>query len=140
MELAQGELDALLICLPFEEPGVVTLPLYDESFMVTVPAKHAWVKRKTIATDDFATETVLLLGAGHCIRDQVMASRPELHRAAGGRRRFAEGGGGQFDRDHPPHGGLRPRPLRLETHRDSLIHSPTACALDCVIRLGGPAA
>ncbi len=74
--LVAGELDAVLVCLPFEEPGVVTLPLYDEPFVVMVPSKHAWARRKQIATDDLASETVLLLGAGHCFRDQVVAACP----------------------------------------------------------------
>jgi len=74
--LIDGELDAVLVCLPFEEPGIVTLPLYDEPFMVMVPARHPWTKRKTIPTDDLADETVLLLGAGHCFRDQVVAACP----------------------------------------------------------------
>src|SRR4030067_229625 len=70
----RGALGGGLVCLPFEEPGVVPLPLYDEPFMVMVQAKHAWAKRKTIATDDLATETVLLLGAGHCFRHKVVAA------------------------------------------------------------------
>jgi len=74
--LMQSELDAVLVCLPFEEPGVVTLPLYDEPFTVMVPANHAWARRESIPTDDLATETVLLLGAGHCFRDQVVAACP----------------------------------------------------------------
>jgi len=74
--LLSGDLDAVLVCLPFEEPGVVTLPLYDEPFMLMAPARHAWSKRKQIATDDLASETVLLLGAGHCFRDQVIAACP----------------------------------------------------------------
>ena len=92
--LVQGELDAVLVCLPFEEPGVVTLPLYDEPFMVMVPAKHAWAKRKSIATDDLSTETVLLLGAGHCFRDQVVAACPSCvgpPAAEGGLQKAVEG-------------------------------------------------
>ena len=92
--LIAGELDAVLVCLPFEEPGVVTLPLYDEPFMVMVPAKHAWARRKTIATDDLATETVLLLGAGHCFRDQVVAACPSCvgpPAAEGGLQKAVEG-------------------------------------------------
>jgi LysR family hydrogen peroxide-inducible transcriptional activator len=74
--LAHGELDAVLVCLPFEEPGVVTLPLYDEPFMVMVPAEHPWARARTIATDSLSTQTVLLLGVGHCFRDQVVAACP----------------------------------------------------------------
>ena len=74
--LVAGEIDAMIACLPFEEPGVVTLPVYDEPFVVMVPAAHAWARRKTIATDELSNETVLLLGAGHCFRDQVIAACP----------------------------------------------------------------
>ena len=92
--LVAGELDAVLVCLPFEEPGVVTLPLYDEPFMVMVPARHAWAKRKSIVTDDLATETVLLLGVGHCFRDQVIAACPSCvgpPAAQGGLQKAVEG-------------------------------------------------
>jgi len=92
--LVAGELDAVLVCLPFEEPGVVTLPLYDEPFMVMVPARHAWTKRKTIPTDELSTETVLLLGAGHCFRDQVVAACPSCvgpPAAEGGLQKAVEG-------------------------------------------------
>jgi LysR family hydrogen peroxide-inducible transcriptional activator len=92
--LVQGELDAVLVCLPFEEPGVVTLPLYDEPFMVMVPARHSWTKRKRLVTDDLATETVLLLGAGHCFRDQVVAACPSCvgpPAAEGGLQKAVEG-------------------------------------------------
>ena len=92
--LVQGELDAVLVCLPFEEPGVVTLPLYDEPFMVMVPATHAWARRKTVATDDLSNETVLLLGAGHCFRDQVVAACPSCvgpPAAEGGLQKAVEG-------------------------------------------------
>jgi LysR family hydrogen peroxide-inducible transcriptional activator len=92
--LVAGELDAIIACLPFEEPGVVTLPLYDEPFMVMVPASHAWAKRKSIVTGNLATETVLLLGAGHCFRDQVVAACPSCvgpPAAEGGLQKAVEG-------------------------------------------------
>jgi LysR family transcriptional regulator, hydrogen peroxide-inducible genes activator len=75
--LLQGELDVALICLPFEASGVVTLPLYDEPFVVLAPATHAWCGRDAIPADDLGSETVLLLGAGHCFRDQVVAACPD---------------------------------------------------------------
>lgn len=92
--LLQGELDAVLICLPFEEPGVATLPLYDEPFAVMVPADHPWAQRDAIATEELSTQTVLLLGAGHCFRDQVVAACPSCvgpPAAEGGLQRAVEG-------------------------------------------------
>jgi len=74
--LQRGELDAIVVCLPLEEPGLVSLPLYDEPFVVLIPAAHPWSAREVISTDELASQTVLLLGAGHCFRDQVVAACP----------------------------------------------------------------
>ena len=92
--LVQGDLDAVLVCLPFEEPGVVTLPLYDEPFQVMVPAAHPWARTKSVTTDDLSTQIVLLLGAGHCFRDQVVAACPSCigtPAAEGGLQKAVEG-------------------------------------------------
>ena len=92
--LVSGELDAVLVCLPFEEPGVVTLPLYDEPFVVMVPAEHAWAGREAVMAADLSAETVLLLGAGHCFRDQVLAACPSCvgpPAAEGGLQKAVEG-------------------------------------------------
>ncbi len=93
-QLIQGDLDAVLVCLPFDEPGVVTLPLYDEPFQVMVPAAHAWAGAKSVSTGDLSTQTVLLLGAGHCFRDQVVAACPSCvgpPAAEGGLQKAVEG-------------------------------------------------
>jgi LysR family hydrogen peroxide-inducible transcriptional activator len=71
-ELKRGEVDVILIALPFEEPGVVTRAVYDEPFMVAVPKGHAWEGRKRVTTDELTNESLLLLGEGHCFRDQVL--------------------------------------------------------------------
>ena len=70
--LKSGEVDAILIALPFEEPGVVTRVLYDEPFMVAFPKGHPWEGRKRITSDELMSESLLLLGEGHCFRDQVL--------------------------------------------------------------------
>jgi LysR family transcriptional regulator, hydrogen peroxide-inducible genes activator len=74
--LERGELDVVLVCQPFEEPGIVVLPVYDEPFAVMVPAAHPWARNGSVATADLSTQTVLLLGTGHCFRDQVLAACP----------------------------------------------------------------
>ena len=70
--LKQGEVDVILIALPFEEPGIVVRPVYDEPFMVAVPQGHAWEKKKSVTADELTSESLLLLGEGHCLRDQVL--------------------------------------------------------------------
>jgi LysR family transcriptional regulator, hydrogen peroxide-inducible genes activator len=80
--LKEGELDAILVSLPFEEPGVVTLPLYDEPFVAVLPAAHPLSREETLTLEDMADATLLLLGAGHCFRDQVLELCPGCLRTA----------------------------------------------------------
>lgn len=78
--LNEGEVDAILIALPFAEPGVVVTPLYEETFEVLLPAKHPLAKQKAIAPEALDDETVLMLGEGHCLRDQVLSFCPHVRR------------------------------------------------------------
>ena len=82
--LKSGEIDAAVLALPFSEPGLLMQPLYDEPFMVALPAGHAWEARKSIPAVDLKKETMLLLGSGHCLRDQVLQVCPELMRFSSG--------------------------------------------------------
>ncbi len=77
-KLRHSELDAIIIALPFEEPEVLTLPLYDEPFVVLLPAGHRLADKEQITGDELAQEQMLLLGPGHCFRDQVLESCPPL--------------------------------------------------------------
>jgi LysR family hydrogen peroxide-inducible transcriptional activator len=70
--LKSGEVDAILIALPYEESGVATRALYDEPFVVAVPKGHAWEGRKRVTSEELTNESLLLLGEGHCFRDQVL--------------------------------------------------------------------
>ncbi len=78
--LRQGELDAAIMALPFAAQGLLVQPLYDESFVVALPKKHAWANRAAISAQDLKSETMLLLGSGHCFRDQVLEVCPEMSR------------------------------------------------------------
>lgn len=75
-KLKQGELDVIIISLPFSEQGILTLPVYDEPFAVLLPASHPLTQRKSIGPKQLEDESVLLLGAGHCFRDQVLEACP----------------------------------------------------------------
>jgi LysR family hydrogen peroxide-inducible transcriptional activator len=83
-KLRKGELDAMLIATPVEEPGLLSLPLYDEPFQVALPAEHPLRKKKTVTSADLEAENILLLGTGHCFRDQVLQACPYLNRTASG--------------------------------------------------------
>ncbi len=75
--LKQGKLDVILIALPFNESGIMTQAVYDEPFEAVIPVDHHWKNRKHIDANELAQENLLLLGPGHCFRDQVLASCPD---------------------------------------------------------------
>ncbi len=78
--LKSGDIDVALLAQPFSEPGIMMQAVYDEPFMVALPAGHAWAARKAIPAADLKKETMLLLGSGHCLRDQVLQVCPEMMR------------------------------------------------------------
>ena len=91
--LKQGEVDVILVALPFAEPGVSTRAVYDEPFLVAVPQGHALEKKKHISADELARESLLLLGSGHCFRDQVLDLCSNVQRTKrGALARTLEGG------------------------------------------------
>ena len=76
--LKHGEIDAAIMALPLPDAGLMVQPLYDEDFVVAVPRDHPWSTRTSVTADDLKHENMLLLGAGHCFRDQVLEVCPEL--------------------------------------------------------------
>ena len=75
-KLRRGDVDVILVALPFSEPGVETLPVYDEAFEIVMPAYHPLTEKQYIEPHDLAQETVLMLGEGHCFREQVLEVCP----------------------------------------------------------------
>jgi LysR family hydrogen peroxide-inducible transcriptional activator len=80
--LKRGDIDAAMVALPFDEPGITVTPLYDEDFVVALAKTHPWAKRRSIAAAELAKESLLLLGTGHCFRDQVLNACPSLNRSS----------------------------------------------------------
>lgn len=81
--LKQGEIDCAIVALPLPDAGLNVRPLYDEPFLVAMPRQHAWASRTHIDAADLKSETMLLLGSGHCFRDQVLGVCPEMARFSG---------------------------------------------------------
>jgi LysR family hydrogen peroxide-inducible transcriptional activator len=90
--LRTGELDCAIMAEPFPDAGLATAQLYDEPFVVALPASHPLADRATISAEELKRETMLLLGTGHCFRDHVLEVCPEFARfssdAEGIRRSF----------------------------------------------------
>jgi LysR family hydrogen peroxide-inducible transcriptional activator len=78
--LRLGDIDVAILAEPFPSQGFVTQAVYDEPFVVAVPNQHPWARRKHVKSTELKEETMLLLGTGHCFRDQVLEVCPELSR------------------------------------------------------------
>ena len=77
-KLRSGELDAIIVALPFTETDVLTKALYEEEFEVLMPADHPWAEREVIHKEELLKERLLLLGEGHCFRDQILEACPAI--------------------------------------------------------------
>jgi len=77
--LKSGEVDVILVSLPFSEPDIVVQPLYEESFVVLLPKDHALASQVAIKTSDLDNENILMMGEGHCFRDQVSKILPNIN-------------------------------------------------------------
>ncbi|UDF36395.1 UNVERIFIED_ORG: LysR family transcriptional regulator [Shinella sp. XGS7] len=78
--LRTGELDCAIMAEPFPDTGLAIAPLYDEPFVVAAPASHPFAQRERISSAELKSETMLLLGTGHCFRDHVLEVCPEFAR------------------------------------------------------------
>src|SRR5262245_1637735 len=92
-KLRNGDLDAILITAPFVEADVVTQPLFDEPFVLLMPADHRLAVKVQIAASDLLPNELLLLGEGDAMREQILAAFPHLNPAAEGAsvRTFSQG-------------------------------------------------
>jgi LysR family hydrogen peroxide-inducible transcriptional activator len=90
--LKQGNLDAIVISYPFDEAGIDTAALYEEPFVVALPRNHEWTDRQQIRPEDLASQDLMLLGAGHCFREQVIKACPNCMSGDSELTRTLEGG------------------------------------------------
>jgi len=79
-KLRRGELDVIVVALPFEEPDVLVRALYDEAFVLLLPPEHPWRQRDSVAASELSSTRLLMLGEGHCFRDQVLEACPSVGR------------------------------------------------------------
>jgi LysR family hydrogen peroxide-inducible transcriptional activator len=77
-KLRDGLLDVILVSLPFNESDVVTQELFDEPLVLVMPWGHILANKAEITLADIQRQRLLLMGQGHCLRDQVLALCPNL--------------------------------------------------------------
>ena len=69
-DLAEGRLDVALLSLPVEQAGLETLALFDDPFLLVVPALSGV---GDALFDPLSSDNLLLLEEGHCLRDQALS-------------------------------------------------------------------
>lgn len=73
-QLKGGQLDVLLLALPWPIDGTETLDLGADPFLLAVPAGHPLAEKNLVDWDDIPMHDMLLLEEGHCLRDQALAA------------------------------------------------------------------
>lgn len=84
--LREGELDAALIALPADSGAVTEIPIYQEDFILALPAGHPLSGRRRVPAAMAAQLPLLLLDEGHCLRDQAL----DVCRQAGAQPKVAD--------------------------------------------------
>jgi LysR family hydrogen peroxide-inducible transcriptional activator len=72
LKLQQGDLDLILVALPYHLPDMHVEMLFNDDFLVLLPPGHALSKSKCISQKKLQGEKVLLLEEGHCLRDHAL--------------------------------------------------------------------
>jgi LysR family transcriptional regulator, hydrogen peroxide-inducible genes activator len=75
-KLKSGETDIAILSNPFDESGIETELLYKEPFQVALPSGHPLAKKKKLKASDLLNDTMLLLKAGNCFREQIVELCP----------------------------------------------------------------
>jgi LysR family hydrogen peroxide-inducible transcriptional activator len=71
-KLATGELDVLLVAVPYDLGDVETMQIADDPIVVAMPRNHALSHHKIVSRDDLASEQLLLIEDGHCLRSHSL--------------------------------------------------------------------
>ena len=73
-QLMRGQLDVILLALPYEMRSVETLTLFKDRFRLISSVNNHWLKGRTFDIDDVGDGAVLLLDDGHCLRDHAISA------------------------------------------------------------------
>lgn len=71
-KLKLGELDMAFLALPVYEADLESRHLFDDPFYIATPEDHALSHCSQIGQEALGEHKLLLLGEGHCLRDQSM--------------------------------------------------------------------
>ena len=72
-QLHVGQLDVVLLALPYDCGNVESAPLFDDRFLLALPPDHPLAKERRIDPERLRSEEVLLLRDGHCLREHALS-------------------------------------------------------------------
>ena len=82
--LGAGLLDAILIALPYDMPGVDSIEIGDDPFWFVCSTDHPLAHRKTLKKSNLQDCNLLLLEDGHCLREHAIDACDLVDRQASG--------------------------------------------------------
>lgn len=71
-QIQDGVLDIALLSVPVEGQGLVMCELFREPLSLAVPDDHPLAKNESVVLRRLATERLLVLKEGHCLRDETL--------------------------------------------------------------------
>jgi LysR family transcriptional regulator, hydrogen peroxide-inducible genes activator len=72
--LTSGDLDAVLIALPYESTEMESMVVGEDPFMLACPPGHALASKAQVESADLMGGDLLLLEEGHCLREHALAA------------------------------------------------------------------
>ncbi|MBC7906230.1 MAG: hydrogen peroxide-inducible genes activator [Rhodospirillaceae bacterium] len=72
--LSSGDLDAVLIALPYDSAEMESMVVGEDPFMLACPPGHALAAKSEIDSADLVDCELLLLEEGHCLREHALAA------------------------------------------------------------------
>jgi len=71
-KLAAGELDILLVAIPYDLGDVEAMEIAEDPIVVAMPRNHPLGHHKAVSHDDLACEQLLLIEDEHCLRSHSL--------------------------------------------------------------------
>lgn len=72
--LKAGQLDAAVIALPYDAPGIEHARIGDDEILAAAPEGHPIASAPALDPGQLKAEDLILLEDGHCLRDQALAA------------------------------------------------------------------
>ena len=73
-KLMSGELDLILIAFPYELRNVEKMTLFKDPFLLAYRKGSQFIKTQKVTADNLQSESIMLLGDGHCLRDHALSA------------------------------------------------------------------